>query len=72
MTSRLTAKYSANSSRVALLVDSQFAEAFTLEKARVRRMDLRFVEENDPLRQSLLEIYVSVVLGTKYNDFDTH
>jgi hypothetical protein len=35
-------------------------------------MDLRFVEETDPLRQAFLEIYASVVLGTKYNDFDTH
>jgi hypothetical protein len=35
-------------------------------------MDLRFVEEWDPTRQALLEIYVSVFLRTKYNDFDTH
>jgi predicted GIY-YIG superfamily endonuclease len=72
MTGRLTAAYSAKGSRVALSVDSQFAEAFTQAKARVRSMDVRFVEEADPLRQALLEIYVSIVLGTKYNDFDTH
>ena len=35
-------------------------------------MDLRFVEEADPTRQALLEIYASVVLRTEYNDFDTH
>jgi len=35
-------------------------------------MDLRFVEEPDPLRQALLEIYGAVVLETKYNEFDTH
>ena len=35
-------------------------------------MDLRFVDEADPIRQALLEIYVAVVLGTPYNDFDTH
>ncbi len=72
MTGRLAAAYSAEGSRTALSADSCFAEAFTQAKARVRRMDLRFVEETDPLRQALLEIYVSVVLGTKYNDFDTH
>lgn len=72
MTGRLTAAYSAKGSRVALSADPQFAEAFTQAKARVRSMDLRFVEETNPLRQALLEIYVSVVLGTKYNDFDTH
>jgi hypothetical protein len=35
-------------------------------------MDLRFVEEHDPLKQALLEIYVSIVLGTAYNHFNTH
>jgi predicted GIY-YIG superfamily endonuclease len=72
MTGRLTAAYSAKGSRVALSADFRFAEAFTQAKTRVRGMDLRFVEETDPLRQALLEIYVAVVLGTRYNDFDTH
>jgi hypothetical protein len=35
-------------------------------------MDVRYVEEKDALRQALLEIYVSVVLKTPYNDFETH
>ena len=35
-------------------------------------MELRYVEEADPLRQTLLEIYVAVALKTPYNDFDTH
>jgi len=35
-------------------------------------MDVRFVGEADPLKQALLEIYVSVVGKTKYNDFNTH
>jgi hypothetical protein len=72
ITGRLTATYSAEGSRGALCGDPQFAEAFSQAKTRVRQMDLRFVEQTDPLRQALLEIYVSVVLGTKYNDFDTH
>jgi predicted GIY-YIG superfamily endonuclease len=71
-TGRLTAAYSVVGSRAALSADASFAEAFARAKSRVRNMDLRFVEESDPLRQALLEIYVSVVLGTKYNDFDTH
>jgi len=49
-----------------------FVSAFTAAKARIRSMDLRFVEESDPVRQALLEIYASVVLATPYNDFDTH
>jgi predicted GIY-YIG superfamily endonuclease len=71
-TGQLAAAYSAEGSRKALCVEPAFADAFKQAKARVRNMDLRFVEEADPTRQALLEIYASVVLGTKYNDFDTH
>jgi len=39
---------------------------------RIRRMNIRWVHEPDPTKQALLEIYVSVVLETPYNDFDTH
>jgi len=66
------ASYTSKGSRRALLADANFAEAFGQAKARIREMDLRFVEEIDPLRQALLEIYIAVVLGTKYNDFETH
>jgi predicted GIY-YIG superfamily endonuclease len=71
-TGRTLAAYSVKGSRAALSAEPIFAEAFTQAKARVRAMDLRFVEEENPLRQALLEIYVSIALGTKYNDFDTH
>ncbi len=59
-------------SRAGLMENEIFISAFTAAKARIRSMDLRFVEESDPVRQALLEIYVSVVLATPYNDFDTH
>lgn len=72
ITGRLVAAYSTKGSRKALCADSAFSGAFQQAKARVRSMDLRFVEETDPTRQALLEIYASVVLRTKYNDFDTH
>jgi hypothetical protein len=35
-------------------------------------MDLRFVEESDPTRQALLEIYAATILKTPYNDFENH
>jgi predicted GIY-YIG superfamily endonuclease len=72
VTGRTTAAYSREGSRLALSREVAFAEAFLTAKTRVRSMDLRFVEELDPLRQALLEIYIAVVLQTKYNDFDTH
>ena len=59
-------------SRAGLMENEAFVHAFTAAKARIRAMDLRFVEESDPIRQTLLEVYVAVVLATPYNDFDTH
>jgi hypothetical protein len=70
-TGRTVAAYSAEGGRVALSKDPEFAQAFTAAKARIRDMDLRFVEETDPLRQALLEIYVAVALNTPHNDFET-
>jgi predicted GIY-YIG superfamily endonuclease len=72
MTGRLTAAYSTEGSRVALCADSEFAAAFSGAKRRIREMNVRYVEERDPLSQALLEIYVAVVLRTPYNDFNTH
>ena len=71
-TGSLVAAYTASGSRAALCAQDEFRSAFTLAKERVRNMDVRYVEENDSLRQALLEIYVSIVLKTPYNDFDTH
>jgi hypothetical protein len=66
------AAYTSDGSRSALMNDPAFAAAFKEAKQRVRRMDLRYVEEADPLRQALLEMYVAVILKAPYNDFDTH
>ena len=71
-TGRIHASYGGEWTRLGLCQDETFSNAFTAAKSRVRNMDLRFVEETDPLRQALLEIYVSVVLQTPYNDFNTH
>lgn len=59
-------------SRSALIEDAKFVAAFDTVKARIRKINLRFVEENEPVRQALLEIYVAVVLNTPHNDFDNH
>jgi hypothetical protein len=71
-TGNLTAWYTGDGTRLRLQADAVFARAFADAKTRVRNMHLRYVEEPDPLRQSLLEIYVSAVLKTEFNDFDTH
>jgi len=72
VTSRVHPTYTSSDSRSALAKDPQFATAFMEAKNRIRKMELRYVEETDPLRQTLLEIYAAVVLKTPYNDFDTH
>jgi len=52
--------------------DPVFLAAFQQAKARIAQMDVRYVEEADPIRQCLFEIYVAVTLGTPHNDFDNH
>ena len=69
---KTVADYSGDHTRDKLLADPAFAHAYAAAKDRLREMDVRWVAEDDPIRQALLEIYVSVVLQTPYNDFDTH
>ncbi len=71
-TGKTVAGYTGPTSRRALLDDQIFADAFRRAKAQIRGMELRFVEEDDPLKQALLEIYAAVVLKTPHNDFETH
>lgn len=71
-TGHIQATYRKEGSRSALMKDPVFRSAFEAAKARIRRMDRRFVEESDPVRQAILEVYVAVALQTPYNDFDTH
>jgi hypothetical protein len=72
-TGNLVAAYSTGAgSRNALVEDAVFGAAFLEAKARVRQMEFRCVEEADPTRQALLELYCAIVLDCPYNDFNTH
>lgn len=72
-TGRRKASYEADeNSRSALILDPHFLTAFTTAKTRLRSMNFRWVEEIDPTRQCLLEVYCAVALSTPYNDFDNH
>ena len=68
----LKASYSEEGSRNHLETQPEFQAEFIRAKERIRNMSVRFVGESDPLRQALLEMYVSVCLETPHNDFDTH
>lgn len=66
------ATYKTEGSRADLVSHKVFGPAFMEAKERILRMDIRYIEEDDPISQALLEIYVATVLGTPHNDFDTH
>jgi len=73
MTGRMIASYKPGAdSRSGLMLDPEFVAAFKEAKARIRRMDFRFVEETDQNAQALLEIYCTLALAARYNDFNTH
>ena len=68
----LTATYGGEGGRAWLLGHPEFARAYSEAKNDIREMDVRWILEPDPLRQTLLEIYVAVTLKTPFNDLDTH
>ena len=72
ITGMTKATYTPEGSRGKLEKDSNFKEIFTAQKLRVKNMEVRFVEESEPMQQALLEMYVAVSLGTPHNDFDNH
>ena len=71
-TGQSKASYKREGSRADLLSRPYFRRAYEDAKTRIRKMDVRYVPECDATRQALLEIYVAVATGAKYNDFDTH
>jgi hypothetical protein len=59
--------------RAALAADPNFALLFAQYRQRVGQMWVRWVEEEDDVVQTLLEVYAAVTLGTTphYNSFRT-
>ena len=66
------ASYKPEGSRKHLLSQPEFKAAYERAKQTIRTMEVRYVQETDPVKQALLEIYVAIVAGAKHNDFDTH
>ena len=67
----LTPSYRKAGSRRELMTQERFREAFFSAIERIKQMDVRVIEESDPIRQTLLELYVSIALGTPRNSFKT-
>jgi hypothetical protein len=67
------ASYQSSGSRADLLKNNAtFCAAFDRARERIAAMDVKAIEEGDPVRQALLEIYAAFVSGAKYNDFQNH
>lgn len=50
-----------------------FRDLFIAAKSRIRKMDLKIYEVEDPITQYLLEVYAHLSLGTyRYNNFNTY
>ena len=58
--------------RKQLEIDPVFAEAFQMAKKRVRSLEFRWVAIDDPNLQCLFEIYATLALDAKHNDFENH
>jgi hypothetical protein len=59
--------------RRALEIDLVFAELFREARARVARMQVRYVEIDDPELRTVFEVYAAVAFGTsEHNSFETH
>ena len=71
-TGKLKPSYKKEGSRKELMSNPEFNTAFTTELKRINKMDLRFIEVNDPIQQALFEIYVHIALQTPFNNFDNH
>ena len=54
--------------------DGDFAPLFTKAKERVRKMSVRFVEIEDPIEQTIFEVYAHMELVTppRFNSFENH
>jgi hypothetical protein len=64
--------YKRKGSRTDLLSNPAFKSAFDNARQRIKKMDIRYVEETDPVRQALLEIYVALASGAEHNSFENH
>jgi predicted GIY-YIG superfamily endonuclease len=70
-TGNVKAAYSKVGGRKALMKDPAFNMAFQQAKAKIRRMEVRFVEVSDHNLQHLLELYASMELDSAHNKFET-
>lgn len=71
-TGNLKPSYKREGSRTHLLKDRKFQECFDAARERIGKMNVLVLEENNPTKQALLEIYAATVTSAPYSVFDNH
>jgi hypothetical protein len=66
------ATYTKKGSRTEIEKTPDFQKAFADAKTRIRAMAVRFIREDDPVTQAIMEVCVAVELKAIHNDFDNH
>jgi hypothetical protein len=62
-----------NRTRKILEADPDFSDHFRKAKERVARMNVRWIELDDPIERTLFEMYAALALDTvAFNSFETH
>ena len=59
-------------SRDILEKDSEFKKLFLEAKERVSNMKIKVIEIDEPITQTLFEVYAALELETQYNEWGTH
>ena len=71
-TGNLKASYKRDGSRKDLLGNPHFRAAFDTARERIKKMTVQFVEEADPIKQTILEVFTAFETKAKFNDFENH
>lgn len=61
-----------NKTRDELQVDPDFLPFFKNAKERVSEMKIKVIDIENPIEQTLFEVYAALELKTPYNDWETH
>ena len=69
---KITDSYHKSMSRPELEIDPDFKPLFDAAKERVRKMRVRAVGIQDPIEQTIFEVYAHLQLGTPHNSFENH
>ena len=65
-------KAAGSMSRKELQENLRFRQLFTDAKLRVRKMGIRAVGIQNPIEQTIFEVYAHLALKTPFNSFDNH